>query len=267
MRNAIKKNNRNNIQVEFQRINTKDLFPHPIAQRDFDQNHGKWLEKNWDWGVYDPIDVSFRDGKYWIIDGQHRVYAIKENAGRDVTILCRVHYGMTLLDEAKFFINQDKGKKRIRTNDTLRVEYKTGDEEVTDAVNCVTIAGWNMDKFSKSYARNQLTAHATVMKLHKGLTREQFIDLLTVLHKAFDGEPKGACRQILNGMFRFYKTYWGEFDSGILTRSLSKVTPDYIIRDGNSAVLTVGANTSVPFARAILRQYNYRNKHQLQDRL
>ena len=97
--------NKKNFRIEFQRINTKDLIPHPVAQRDFVKSHGDKLAKRFNWDSYNPISVSFRDGKFWVIDGQHRLYAIKKNAGgKDVTILCRVFYGMTELDEANYFL-------------------------------------------------------------------------------------------------------------------------------------------------------------------
>lgn len=210
--------------------------------------------------------MSFRDGKYWVIDGQHRLAAVREKFGGECVILCRVHYGMTLIDEANFFLEQDINDKNIKYKDKMNVRFKIGDEEVVDAVLCAAIAGWRMDEFAKNYAKGRLTAHAAVMKLHRKLEREQFIDLLKVLYVAWDGDPHGACRKILNGMERFYKAYWGEFDSAILARKLGKLSPEAIVRDGRSANIRSNEN-GLPFARAILRQYNYgARKNVLPDR-
>lgn len=256
--------------ISLVRLNTKDMTPHPIAQRDFIPEHAHKIAKSFSWDKYDPIEVSFRDGKYWIIDGQHRRAAIIERFHGDITVLCRVFYGMTVEDEAVHFIQQNKGIVTVKLRDILRVKYKTGDPEVTDAVMCARIAGWEQDGFTSDYAKGKLTAHSTLMALHKRLPREQYIDLLKVLYKAWDGDPHGACREILRGMECFYTTYWGEFDSKVLARKLSQLTPDMIVRDGRSVNTRNrgGIPNGVPYARAILRQYNYgAKKYVLPDKL
>lgn len=266
MKDGAKKTNNGNYRIEYMRISTKDMFPHPIAQREFIPEHAHKIAKDFSWDRYSPVDVSFRDGRYWVIDGQHRIAAIRERFGGDCVILARVRRGMTIVDEAMFFVNQDKGRKTIKYNDKISVKYRIGDEDVVDAVRCAALAGWRMDEFSKTYSKGRLTAHATIMKLYKRIDREQFIDLLKVLYEAWDGDPRGACREILNGMERFYKMYWGEFDGKILAKKLSKLSPEAIVRDGRSANIRSNEN-GLPFARAILRQYNYgARKNVLPDR-
>ena len=47
--------NAEQVRFEVAKINTKDLIPHPIVQREFDKANGDRLAKKWDWNKYEPI--------------------------------------------------------------------------------------------------------------------------------------------------------------------------------------------------------------------
>ena len=66
-------------------------YQRPVLERVVDR-----LVREWDPRLLTPLVVSFRDGRYNLVDGQHRVCAMrKKNNGKDVTVLCRVYRGMT----------------------------------------------------------------------------------------------------------------------------------------------------------------------------
>ena len=57
----------------------------------------------WDWDerLLDPVIVSFRDGKFYVIDGQHRIAAMRKmNNGSEVMAVCKVYSGLTYEQEA-----------------------------------------------------------------------------------------------------------------------------------------------------------------------
>ena len=51
-----------NIDLSYQRTETFDVVRANKIARDFHKSE------------LDPIHISYRDGKFWIVDGQHRVY-------------------------------------------------------------------------------------------------------------------------------------------------------------------------------------------------
>lgn len=254
-------------QGEYQRINTKDLEMHPIAQRDFMKYHGDALANKWDWDLYDPVSVSYRDGKYWIIDGDHRVYAIKKNAGgHDVTILCRVFVGMTERDEAEYFLRTGEVKKALATSDKFAVRYKMGDADVVGMVKGAEEAGWTVP-FKKGQKVGAIISLSTLMSLYLAVPYETYVRILKTQFYAWGNEKMGADGRLLKGMWAFYKSYDGEFDENYLREALIKVKPELIIRDAQ-AYRTSLANKAndygaifkpaycAPYARAILGYYN-----------
>ena len=85
-----------NIDLSYQRTETFDVIRANKIARNFRKNE------------LDPIHISYRDGKFYIVDGQHRVYAFillnrKYIAGR-------MDY-MTFTEEVKAFMHQHEDKK------------------------------------------------------------------------------------------------------------------------------------------------------------
>ena len=57
--------------------------------------------------IVNPPKVSYRDGRYIVIDGQHTIVGLKTlNGGNDLPILCRVYVGLTKEEEALVFAQQ-----------------------------------------------------------------------------------------------------------------------------------------------------------------
>ena len=61
-------------------------YQRPVDDREVDR-----LVREWDERLFDPLAVSYRDGRYNVIDGQHRISALRKlHGGREVMIRCKV---------------------------------------------------------------------------------------------------------------------------------------------------------------------------------
>jgi len=63
--------------TQIMNLNTKDLISSQSYQRDVDQKRVSYIVTNYDPHKFGIIKVSFRDGKYYVFDGQHRIAAFK----------------------------------------------------------------------------------------------------------------------------------------------------------------------------------------------
>ena len=66
-----------NENIQIMQLNTKDLVSSQAYQRDIDQKEVAYIVSNFDPHQFGIIKVSYRDGKYYVYDGQHRITAIK----------------------------------------------------------------------------------------------------------------------------------------------------------------------------------------------
>lgn len=85
----------------------------PLAQRDLNPHRVDKLAADFDLDQIGAPTVSWRDGHYYIIDGQHRVEALRVMGWGDQQIQCWTYEGLTSEDEAEMF---------LRLNDTLSVD-------------------------------------------------------------------------------------------------------------------------------------------------
>ena len=247
---------------EWKLIRPKDIVVDPLYQRELDDKRVNRMVKKFNPNLVNPPKVSFRDGKYWVFDGQHTL-AMWRAVKKDKPIECRVFYGMTWLDEMELFIEQNGEDKDPTTNDKLRAAFNGGDPDVKDMVRAAESAGVTVD-FQSSKKLGRCNATSTLFKAYKQLSRQDFVAMLEAIMFAWPEDPDGLTNWIIAGLTKFYATYSGSFKQDDLKRVLQMVTPAAIIREGKGCV---GRKDTV-FARIILRIYNKkRTSRRLEDLL
>lgn len=91
-------------------IRLGDLRP-ARAQREFIPSWAHTLAANFNLEGMGYITVSLRNGIPFIIDGQHRVEALREiGFSEDDTVQCEVYEGLTEQQEAELFLERNNGK-------------------------------------------------------------------------------------------------------------------------------------------------------------
>ena len=74
-------------------INSANILTSPLYQRVFDEKKVKHIVDDFDERIANEPKLSFRDGNYYVFDGQHTIAARKEkNRGKDLNIICKVFY-------------------------------------------------------------------------------------------------------------------------------------------------------------------------------
>ena len=248
---------------EYKDINTKLLCVDPLYQRKVDMRRVAQMNKDFRPEIVDPIKVSFREGKYWIFDGQHTAELLKlRNRGNDLPVECKVFYGLTWLDECELFLLQRGISRAVGMEDKYKARFNRGDKDVVAMVNIAQDLGIRVD-FTKTKGNNRICALTTLDRIFTGLGDDDYREMLSIIRDAWDGDATSFSAEILKGMYIFFKTYKGQFNKKRLISQLHSVSPTVIIREGK-------ASTSPGFskyARQILNVYNFRTKIRLPDLL
>ena len=84
--------------------------------RGIERSHLNEIKNNWSDDLKQAVIVSFRDGKYWIIDHQHQATAEYELNGKDPNILiyCDVRTRLTYEQEARLYYRLNTSSKRLK---------------------------------------------------------------------------------------------------------------------------------------------------------
>lgn len=258
---------RKNVTWEYRTLNTKELLIDDLYQRDVDPKRLMRMVKDYDPCLTNTVKVSRRDGKYYVFDGQHTISMLKavKAKGNDTTVDCKVFHGLTRLDEMELFVAQNGISSPVSTIAKYRALYNFGDKDVCGMVKAAAEAGVKVD-FKPGPASFKCVAVSTLMKTYLSMPYQEFVDMLLVLGKAWNGIPESFSAEILNGMCAFYKTYAGRFTNVNLVKSLKRVLPVQIVREGKSIGAT--RSSSAAYARIILRVYNTnRTTNRLADEL
>lgn len=236
-------------------LHTSSLTSGLPYQRPVNPKEVERLILEWDDRLLDPITVSFRDGKFNIVDGQHRVVALRKMNGSDMMVLCKVYNGLTYEQEAGLCYKLDKSKTRLSLSRSTTALLESGmDAKVTAVRGILENQGfiWALNK--KRGGQNEILTARAVLAAYHLLGEPAFRRLIQLLRKTWDGDPRSLLSSIISGMALFLKTYEMELDDHSFTVKLSRVDPDEIIRRGKLDYST--NNSALRFARVILEKYN-----------
>lgn len=254
--------NPNGHEFEFRLLRPSQIRADPLYQRALDVKRVAKIAKNFNGDTFNEPKVSYRDGVYWVFDGQHSIAAWRQfHDNKDNPVQCKVFKGMTWIEECEAFIRQNGIKKDPTTNEKLRAAYNEKRPDVVQMVTGASLCGFVCD-FSTSKTANRIVATSTLFRAFNALGYDMYLDMLTAIRDAWAGDADAVSNQVLTGMFTFYKEYGGNFKREDLVSSLRKVRPIDIIRDGKSSTQKNG------YAREILKYYNRkRSTHRLDDTL
>jgi len=95
----------------FKLIRADQILIDPPVQRKLRKTWVKWLADNFDEGSLGNLTVSLRsNGKYYAVNGQHRIEAVIMRGEHARKLPCVIHEGLTKAEEASMFVglNNDK---------------------------------------------------------------------------------------------------------------------------------------------------------------
>ena len=110
-------------------VSSRDLEIPEAYQRRLNTDRVAMIVSRFDERIANEPKVSYRDGRYFVFDGQHTVSARKQmNGNADLPILCKVYYGMTEQDEALLFAMQTGDSAALTPSAKLRANLHGEDK-------------------------------------------------------------------------------------------------------------------------------------------
>ena len=108
------------------------ISPRETYQRELVSPRAKEIAGKFDERIANEPKVSYRDGKYYVFDGQHTIGArILVSGNKDVPIKCKVYYGMDEQEEALLFAQQNGVSAPLTAGARMRAKIFGKDSEAT----------------------------------------------------------------------------------------------------------------------------------------
>lgn len=187
----------------------------PLAQREINSARVDRLAADFDLEQLGTPTVSHRDGHFYIIDGQHRIEALKQIGWGDQQIQCWTYDGLNEEAEAERF---------LRLNDTLavdafakfRVGVRAGREAECDIDRIVRAQQLVV---SRDQIPGAIGAVNTLRRIYGRSGPTVLGRTLRLVRDAY-GDP-GLEAAVLDGLGLMCQRYNGELDDGVAVRKLS----------------------------------------------
>jgi hypothetical protein len=124
-----------------------DLVPHPSAQRRFVPSHADAIAAHLELEGIGFLVVSIGpDGVPYVIDGQHRLQALKRYGfSPDDTVQCELYKGLTAKEEARLFLERNF-RKAVDPISSFRVAVDAGESEAVAIEVCVRNQGLSIGR-------------------------------------------------------------------------------------------------------------------------
>jgi Family of unknown function (DUF6551) len=231
--------------------------PAGICQREFRPGWGAYLAANLrieEVGI--PV-LNHRDGHYWIIDGQHRIYALKENGFTkdDDQFECEVYEGLSDEESAAVFDGRNTTKP-VAALDRFQVRCTRGNHRENDIRRVLESNGLAI---SRDKSDDKVTCVGALGKAYDAVGPVDLGQTVRTLKKAFGGDPHAFDGGMVIGLsFVFHRFNNGRTKEPEMVRALSNTQHGVrgIIRKAQAQRQKTGNSLMQCIAATVVDLYN-----------
>lgn len=179
----------------------------PTAQRELRTHRVSHLVSNFDPEQIGNPTVNHRDGTYYIVDGQHRIEAMKAVGWGDQAVQCWAYEGLSESEEAETFLKLND-KLTVSSFDKFKVGVQAGRVAESDVDRIVRFHGLHI---AKGGAPSTVSCPGTLLKVYKTCGPGVLSRTLNVVLQGFG--DTGLDAYVIEGIGLMLARYGQEIDS------------------------------------------------------
>lgn len=181
--------------------------PALVTQREFRKAHGDRLASELDLNKLGYPIINHRDGIYWVLDGQHRIYALKQFGFNDKDVVdCEVYENLTDAEMADIFLGRSDAKA-ISQYDKFHVACTAGHRLENDVRRTVEANGL---KIGRNREDGCIGAVASLRKVADRFGSVVLGQSIRTIKNAFAGDPAAFDSSLIEGLGLVYNRYNGK---------------------------------------------------------
>jgi len=201
--------------------------------RGINRNHVNGIKRNFHEDMVQPAIVSFRDGKYYIIDHQHQSQAIYELNGSDpnTPIKCKVLTSLTYEQEADLYYRLNTGSKPLKFADKIVGLIESKDPNALEFRSTVESCGYIV---GGNYTNSLRAIKAAWSIFSRDEGKETLTEILSLANACWPNDRNSTTADIISGidMFLRFHEHDGEYKRATFLKNLQKQDPKTIADQG-----------------------------------
>lgn len=225
-------------QPEYKRIGLHLLLVDEAYQRAVSHERVMDIVEHFDWNLFNALWVGDRrrSGKYYVVDGRHRLLAAKLLGIKSVW--CEVRPTTSVQEEARIFVLLTTKRRRLNSAQQFQAKLIYGDEEALRIDKLVSkhrfkIQDPNMFTFGGSLhdRDNIISAVGTLEAIYRNGGAKLLDRVLGTLRKAWDGAASTVSSQMIRAVARMYERHPDANDDAV-ARALGDKDPFALVERG-----------------------------------
>lgn len=209
----------------YKRLPVKELVVDERYQRPLDQARVERIAQNFEPALFGALDVSRRNGKAAVWDGQHRL-AVAKILKLDA-VPCLEHTDLTPEREAELFVEAQRARRGINQVDRFKARLFHGDEDAHAINMAVEDAGFRIG--NNAHREGPAFTIRAITSLERVYRRGNLDETLRTLHDLWGGDEKSTDGGLIEGLSQILEGYGHRFDAEVIGR-LQAVPPVVILR-------------------------------------
>jgi hypothetical protein len=242
-------------------VHLSELKTDPEVNRNIDQHWVDRLVKNWHAEAIGTPIVASRNGHYVILDGQHRIEAVRQMTSADDRIEVKVIDGLSIPEMARLFVELNEDRN-IRAFTKFEKRVTAGDPDATAIAAVVKRLGLKLMDEPHDGSIGAVVALEAVFHYDAGgqLLEDTLVTLLGSFGKGWDSFNGNLVR----GVGQFYRRF-PEADRARTVKVLAATAggPYGMLGKGRTMKEVHGGSVAAGVTQAILALYNRRLRDKL----
>lgn len=237
-----------------------DLQIDPRYQRDLSELQVRKITKNFDPDAFGVITISSRvPGGLFVVDGQHRIAALRQMGWGQQRVPCIVYRNLSLEDEAKVFYLPQTTRKYMTPGQRFRARLVANEPTAIELKRLVEFHGFSLNLTNGGSAdAKELDAIAALEFIDRQYSIEHLGLVLKVMHEAWSDNEAKLQGNMIRGLAMFLYRFGKLYNRARLIRVLRDVSPVRIDSNGREIMKVLGGSRDDAFGRSIHRVYNHK---------
>jgi hypothetical protein len=228
----------------YKQVPLGDLIVDPAYQRVLDESRVERIAEEFDPALLGTLEVSVRNGKCAVFDGQHRLEALRRRGAAKAP--CLVHAGLSIAEEAMLFVNLQTQRKNLRPMDRFRARLVAGEEQAESILEIAKGYGYTITDGGHPRGIGAITALDRVYD--RG--GEDLLYAMFGLLVIWQGEPRSTDGALIEGLAIAVERYGADKRWANAHAALEGITATSLLRKAVASLEMGGGSRSRPQAVA-----------------
>jgi hypothetical protein len=233
-----------------QSVALADMEPESGYQRATNPTQVNSIVKNFDETKLGTLTVSERDGKFHVVDGAHRVKALRKLGYTHAN--CVVLSGLTFEREAEYFRSQNEGKRGIRPIEFFKAGLVSGDGQCVGIHRVIKSNGFGIGNGGKDF--HKIGAVQALFTITDDYGYEILDNTLFLLACTWGGIARASQAEVLLGLAEFVSRYGMVDFADRMKDKFQAVFFDYTEATRTRAASSTASRKK--FCRVLVEHYN-----------